>query len=291
MRYIAKPIPVSDYPFRVAEPNSIGLPDWQLNTSTGRKAMANTLATYPEKSKLTSSSWIAPGPPVNGSFESLVDSTMSTESEYSFEFKVTGSIKVPKIFQVNAAASYDISYSNEVKTTSSIGHDIELEINLSPEDAGYINNSHTLYLDLYLFSYQDSIKYWYWDSLPAPQQKPWYIAYIASSASKSISLLEPVGQGEMDAKRSLFTWKGEGLEEPSYTLVIGTSWPLSPANVVYSESTGDKTAASPVGLSLEPGKTYYWAVRGTDASGEIRWSDPRSFTTPTPSTQETDEIP
>lgn len=29
-----------------------------------------------------------------------------------------------------------------------------------------------------------------------------------------------------------------------------------------------------------PGKTYYWAVRGTDSSGQVVWSDPRSFSLP-----------
>ena len=280
MRYIAMPVHVSGYPFRIAEPNSAGLPDWQLNTGTGRKAITNTLNTFPSKSKLTSSSWIAPGPPVNGSFESLVDTTMSSESEYSFDFKVTATVKVPKVFQLNTSASYNISYSNEVTTTSSIGHDIEVAIKLSAEDAGYIHNSHNLFLDVYLFSALDSIHYWYWDSLAAPQQKPWYIAYVVSSANKSILLASPGNNEHLIMQGSLFSWKAENMEKPSYTLVIGTSWPLSAANVVYSEVTGDRTATTPSGLSLQPGRTYYWAVRGTDDSGEIRWSSPRSFTVP-----------
>jgi len=59
--------------------------------------------------------------------------------------------------------------------------------------------------------------------------------------------------------------------------VIATSWPTSPANVVYFENMNGKTATLPFGFTPEPGKTYYWAVRGTDPSGQIVWSDPRSF--------------
>jgi len=286
MRYIAKPIPVLEYPFRIAEPNSVGLPDWKLNTSTGRKAMANTLASYPEKSKLTSSSWLAPGPPVNGSFESLVDTTVSTEGECSFDFEVSAEVKVPKIFEIKGSVSYNISYSNEVTSTSTIGNDIELEINLSPEDANYINNAHSLYLDLYLFSNQDNIPYWYWDSLPAPQQKPWYIAYVVASATKTILLKTPANKETFDRDRTLFSWGAEDMPDPTFSLVIATSWPASPANVVYSESTGAETAASPFGFAPEPGKTYYWAVRGTDPSGEIVWSSPRSFSVPDTATME-----
>jgi hypothetical protein len=280
MRYIAKPIPVSEFPFRIAEANSEGLPDWKLNTSTGRKAMANTLASYPEKSKLTSSSWLAPGPPVNGSFESLVDTTVTTEGACSFDFRVSADVKVPKIFEIKGSVNYNISYSNEVSTSSTIGNDIELEINLSAEDAHYINNSHSLYLDLYLFSNLDGIPYWYWDSLPAPQQEPWYIAYVVASSTKQIMLHTPGNHDTYKKDGTLFNWSAEDMADATYRLVISTSWPASPANVVYSESAGYETSASPVSFIPKPGKTYYWAVRGTDPSGEIVWSSPRSFSLP-----------
>ncbi len=289
MRYIAKPIPVSEYPFRVAEPNGTGLTDWKLGTSYGRRAMTNTLNMYPEKSKLTSSSWLAPGPPVNGSFESLVDTTVTTEGECSFEFKVTAEVKVPKIFEIKGSISYNISYSNEVSTSSTIGNDIELEINLSPEDANYINNPHSLYLDLYLFSNQDGIPYWYWDSLPSPDQQPWYIAYVVASATKQILLNTPGDHDAYDQAGTLFNWRAEDMADATFHLVIATSWPASPANVVYSESTGTETSATPFGFLPEPGKTYYWAVRGTDPSGAIVWSSPRSFMIPGEEIQEDPE--
>jgi hypothetical protein len=280
MKYIKKSAPVSGYPFRVADPNGTELYNWRLNLNDGRKGITQTLNLYTFLSKLTSSTWNWPGTAVNGSFESLVDTTQTNESEYSFDFKVSGGVQVSKVFKLNVSTGYNISYSNETKTESTFGKDIKLNINLTSYDQPYINNKNSLYIDLYLFKASDSIPYWYWDSIPASQQKPWYIAYVISSASKKISLLSPDDHYNLQRGESIFNWTAENMESATFNLVIASSWPATPRNVVYSEQTDGRTSASPAGFVPQPGKTYYWAVRGSDPSGEVIWSDPRSFTIP-----------
>lgn len=288
--YVSKGIPISEIPFRVAEPNGIGLRDWTIDSviygRRGRTQIEHTLFDNPFLSKLTSSTWTSTGGSINGSFESLADTSQSSGSECKFGIEVSAGMKIPKVFQMEASFGYNVSYSNEVKTTSSFGTDIKLNINLSHADQPYIHNKNALFIDLYLFKPSDSIDYWFYDSLPVTNQKPWYIAYVVSGVSKSISLLTPGDKFSMQKPAPLFSWTSDNMEEASYTLVIATSWPITPKTVVYSESTGERQSTGLFGWSPEAGKTYYWAVRGVDAAGTVVWSDPRTLIAPENSQEE-----
>ena len=282
--YISKGIPISGSPFRVADPDGIGLRDWTTDSviygKRGRTQIEHTLFNNPFLSKLTSSSWTANGGAINGSFESLADTSQSSESECTFGIEVTAGMKIPKIFQMELSFGYDVAYSNEVKTTSSFGHDIKMNINLSHADQAYINNKNALMIDLYLFKPSDSIHYWFYDSLPVTTQKPWYIAYVISGADKKINLLTPDDKFSLQGPVSMFSWTAENMTGVKYTFVISESWPATPKNVVYSESTGERTSAGLSTWSPVAGRTYYWAVRGVDAEGAVVWSDPRRLFAP-----------
>ncbi len=282
--YISMGIPISGSPFRVTEPNGIGLRDWTTDSviygKRGRTQIEHTLFNNPFLSKLTSSSWTANGGAINGSFESLADTSQSSESECKFGVEVTAGMKIPKIFQMELSFGYDVAYSNEVKTTSSFGHDIKMNINLSHADQAYIYNKNALLIDLYLFKPSDSIHYWFYDSLPVTTQRPWYIAYVISGVSKKISLMTPDDKINLHGPVSQFSWISENMTGAKYTFVISKSWPVTPKNVVYSESTGERTSAGLSTWSPEAGRTYYWAVRGVDSDGAVVWSDPRRLIAP-----------
>jgi len=282
---INQAIPLQDFPFRVGEPNGTGLRDWTTDSvpynKRGRKQIAQVLTDYPFYSKITGSTWNRYGPANNGSFESMVDTTVSNECENSFDLEVTAGVKVPKVFKLEFSFGYKVSYSNEVKTTSSFGHDIKLGINLSAYDVDYINNKDNLFIDLYMFRAADSIPYWYWDSIPVADQKPWYIAYLVTAANKQIRLISPEDQCRIRGSELLFTWESENTDESTnFTFIISDSWPVTPHSVIFSGSTGNITGINPGSFVPLPGKTYYWAVRGTDSSGQVVWSDPRSFSLP-----------
>ncbi len=275
--------PIQGNPFRIEEPNGIRLRDWTIDSVSyghrGRYEIFKVLTNYSTLSRLTHASWVHGEEPINGSFEKVTDSTYLSESENTFKIRTSAGISVPKIFQMKSSVGYDISYTTEVRHTVKFGSEIQLKLNINQSVAPYLHNPQSLNMDLYLFSPEDGIDYWYWDSIPNTSQRPWYIAYVVKGASKSIALQAPPDHYVLEGRMPEFYWQTEGMDkDASCSMFIASGWPISPGNVLYEETTGGRTASFVSGFVPEPGKTYYWAVRGVDGPGEITWSDPRTFT-------------
>jgi len=273
INYITQSKPISGFPFRVADPNDYMLKYWTTDSviygKAGRKEIGQLLFDYPAYSRLTNSNWTSPWDANNGTFEEMTDTTITNETENKFSLEVEAGMKIPEVFKLKATAGYEITYSSEVKSTSSFGHEIKLAINLTPEMTNYIYNKKNLSIDLYLLKKTDSISFWYWDSIPNPSQKPWYIAYVVTDASKKVKLVSPENNGILKPNELLFNWQTENMEESFSVLYISKSWPVTPNSIVYEENAGGVTVAVPVKFKPEKGVSYVWAVRVIDQSGSV----------------------
>ena len=269
-------VPLSDFPFRVNDPNGPNLSSWNLDNRT----MLNQAVTSHPISNLGSATWYAPSQPVNISFEQAENTKTTSETSSSFDVKVSGSVKVPKVFKMDVELGYEVKYSAEVSSECEMGKEATLQINDYMSDLTGGLNMTKMSVDLYWLTPQDGVNYWYWDSLPVPGQRPWYIAYVAYQPMVSIELLSPPDSSKVWNGEGIFTWTTGDSFDSNFEFYISASWPVRPASVIYSELTGHGTLATPYGFSPVPGKTYYWAVRGTDAYGHIVWSRPRTFRIP-----------
>jgi hypothetical protein len=108
-------------------------------------------------------------------------------------------------------------------------------------------------------------------------QKPWYIAYIVSNLQTRLLQLSPAPAEILRNSDLLFNWQPEDGELADYELFISTDPTAGPGSTIYRLACKDKTMISPADFHPEPGKIYYWAVRGIAPNGEIVWSDSRSF--------------
>jgi hypothetical protein len=75
----------------------------------------------------------------------------------------------------------------------------------------------------------------------------------------------------------LFSWRADEGELSDYRFFISSDPHVGPATILYKLSCGDLTAVSPEDFTAEPGKTYYWAVRGMAPNREAVWSESRAF--------------
>jgi hypothetical protein len=86
-------------------------------------------------------------------------------------------------------------------------------------------------------------------------------------------LISPENEKLVDSLHPTFRWLSIG-GATRYQVVWGEDPTLSVSNTLQSIAT---EATVPLESPLQPGKTYYWRVRGGNASGWSPWSETYSF--------------
>lgn len=136
--------------------------------------------------------WDASGTDATSSF-SETDVESSTESEsQSLEITVGTNIGNSKVFSVNLEAGTSLTFSNEIARDFSVSSGYKLYTDKALEGTlitdEYISLTERVQLSCYLFNDSDE-DYWYYDILnnsigesypEFKEQKPWYLAYVAS---------------------------------------------------------------------------------------------------------------
>jgi hypothetical protein len=183
-------------------------------------------------------------------------------------------ISVPVVFKRNVSASYQVNYSMETTTETEMDKGVSVSLEtLTSKSLG--PNLSSLKIDVYWLKPENNPNWWFYDSLNG--QRPWYIAYNVVYFQETLSLLSPGNSQELDNQDLVFSWKAENGELNNYTFFISTASVISPENTVFKQPVGDLTVFAPAGFKPDTGKTYYWAVRGTNKNGNMVWSERRSF--------------
>jgi len=277
---IAEKRKLSGFPFYVENPNAPDLADWTAHKRTAISSSVNSLGLNP----ILNLSWTDGSHGSKGTYAISGDSVSTYESGTSYEAKICVTAKIPEIFKANISAGKEVTYTNETSVKTKFGQEIEASLsNLTAKSKGL--NIEELNISTFWFRHEDGVKWWFYDSLG--DQRPWYIAYIVDNVEKgAIIPLAPFDGQELKSSEMLFAWKAKGCEPEQYTFYITNIGRVTPSAVVYRQSTGKSATISVSDFKPEPGKTYYWTVRGT--TGEHgTWSRPRAFTVPAKDTATT----
>lgn len=103
-------------------------------------------------------------------------------------------------------------------------------------------------------------------SVPAPPSQP------ARPIGRAI-LISPENEKWVDSLHPTFRWLSVG-GATRYEIIWGEDPTLTTHHTLQSIAT---EATVPLESPLQPGKTYYWRVRGGNASGWSPWSEVHSF--------------
>ena len=261
---------IGSFPWLINHPNDPSLNEWKAGS---RVAMYNDISGY-GLSPLQAIGWTSPNPGQHYSFSETNTTTSSVESTCSYSWGINTSVAIPEVFKISGSYDQDISYSTENKYETEFGNEVEVSLtNLNDKVFG-VNIS---YYDMSIFWFKPNVAdWWYLDSVNG--QKPWYIAYIVGTTHAKIKQIAPGPGTELKNNELLFSWKTEDGEVfDDYTIVVSTESQSGPGSTVYSASCGKMTYAGIRNLNADPGKTYYWAVKGKTADGEIVWSEFRAF--------------
>ena len=262
---------ISEFPFKINEPNDPSLNDWKAGH---RVAMHNDISGF-GVSPLQSIGWTNPNAGQVFTFSQTNTSTSSVEKSNSYNWGISASVKIPAVFKITGSYDQDITYSTENTYETEFGTEVEVSLKQLTDKVYGINLS---YYDMSIFWFKPNVApWWYLDSLNG--QKPWYIAYLVGTSHAKITQLSPDNGSSLNIPESLFNWEAE--EEgvlDDYTFYISTEPQAGPGSTVYSASCGKQTYAGIKNFTAEPGKTYYWSVRGITRDGDAVWSESRAFT-------------
>jgi hypothetical protein len=210
--------------------------------------------------------------------QTTVEDKTSDSQTNSWEFEVEASAgkRIPKVCTIEAKLStgYSGSLMNETTTTSEYGHRISASLKKLHFTSQGINLT-GLHANAFLFNPQVNPNWTYLDSLNG--MKPFYLAWIVTSASESLLLQSPPEGELVDNEGILFTWRPEDGNLHDYELVIATSSNISDVNTVYRKKTNDLTQLAVNNFIAQPGVTYYWGVKGINVDGVMIYSPIRSF--------------
>ncbi len=261
-------IEISQFPFGINEPNAQDLHDWTIEnrSSLYYSAISNDL-------QVLNTSWTAPTPGGNLSLSETTTQTSSVETTNTYQWGIGATAKVPDVFKLSASVDQDISYSTENVYETEFGTELEVSLkNLITKSDGINISSYNV--SVYWFKPNEG-DWWYLDSLDG--QSPWYIAYTVGEALPELELLSPGPGTRIRSQEMLFSWRYMQGELHDYKFFIADAPLISPASTLYRQVCGDKSTANPADFIPEPGKTYYWAVRGMTYKGEAVWSESRAF--------------
>lgn len=268
-----KNIEISDFPFEINEPNAISLEDWTIDHRTALYSSALNYDLQP-----LTFSWTAPTPGDLLALSETTTQTSSVETSSAYNLSMGVSVKVPEVFKVNEEIDQEITYSTENVFETEFGTELEVSLkNLITKSDGI--NISTYNVSVYWFKPNDG-DWWYFDSLAG--QKPWYIAYTVGETMPELELLSPSPGTRIISQEMSFSWKCTEGELHDYKFFIADAPLISPASTLYKQVCGDKSTANPEDFTPEPGKTYYWAVRGMTDKGEAVWSESRAFSLGSP---------
>jgi len=270
------PVLLSSYPFHVNEPNARNMKEW--SEYEGRYAMHKEAADnglFP----VLHLDWTNFSNGSTMSVQTSIESKTSDSQTNSWDFEVEagGGLRVPKVCRIETQLStgYSGSLMNETTTTSEYGRRITASLKPLHFTSQGVNLS-SLHMNLYLFSPETNANWSYFDSLNG--QKPFYLAWEVTSASESLALESPADGDQLGEEDLLFSWQSEGGELHDYVLVISSSPPIADVNTIYRKPMGTSTDLVAGDFHPGPGMTYYWAVKGYNAAGDLVYSPVRSFT-------------
>lgn len=267
-------IPLSGYPFYVENPNDPSMSQWMR---PARDVVYNNATAYGLDPM--NINWNTLNGGDADELDVSVDHTSGFESSKTYEatatFGVTG--KVPKVFEleITGTGTYEVNYTTE----ASVSTEFEQNITASLEELGSTEDG--LFLDelkisIFWFRPETYSDWWFYERLNG--EKPWYMAYVVTTATESLNLLAPGNPAVLDDSELLFSWQAENGELNDYTFYISRSPNIARDNVLFQASAGNETQISVRNFLPEQGKTYYWAVRGFNSKGEMVWSPKWTFT-------------
>ena len=270
------PVPISNSPFNIAEPNAPGMEDWDMDH--GRSFLldqANSWGLLP----VINLSWGGHG---NGNGMNIQTSTEAKQSDSQtkdWEFEVHGGYTetIPKVCKLESTLSADYKgrLMSETASTADYGHKIFATLErLSVKERGL--NIGKLSISGYLFTNDVNPNWWFYDSLN--HEKPFYLAWVVTSVQQSLIQLTPSNGSKISTNNLLFTWRPDHGTLEDYELVISKSTPIANPNIIYRKKAGDATEVSTADFKPEPGTTYYWSVKAHDLDGNAVYATISSFT-------------
>lgn len=266
-------VPLEDDPFYVGNPNDPSMSEWKR---PARDVIYNNAVAYGLQPM--NINWNTLNGGDSDDLDVSVDHSSGFESTNTYEatatFGVTG--KVPKVFEleVTGTGSYEVNYSTE----ASVSTEFEQNITASLEELGSTEDGlflEELKISIFWFRPETYSDWWFFQDLAG--QKPWYMAYVVTTANEALDLVAPSDASEMEPSELMFSWQAENGELGNYTFYISSSPVIARDNTLYQAFTGDITRISVTDFKPEPGITYYWAVRGFNKDGEMVWSSKRTF--------------
>jgi hypothetical protein len=271
MKLQTENVPVSDFPFLIDQPNEEQMTDW---TEESRYMMVNS-AFYAGVKPVFTLTYTSPNPGDALDFSKVNTSVSSVETSNKYEIENSAGIGIPKVFQLTGSMGGKISYTSEISYQTSVGTEVEVSLeNLdNAEMFGILNPKYDV--DLYWFKPNVS-HWWYIDSLDG--QQPWYFGYVVSIGQIRIILESPLDEINLKPSDLVFSWSTENGDVSDFELFISTEAMTGPGSTVYQLPCAGRMMASPLDFKPEPGRTYFWSVRGITENGEVRWSRSRSFT-------------
>jgi hypothetical protein len=268
---INKQTPLDDFPFMVNNPNEDSLSDW---TAASRGDMSSA-ALNNGLSPIITATWTSGNIGQGGTYNIENNASESYEQTTEYEANVSVGVGVPAIFKTNVSGGYKVSYSSETTVTNKFGTEIEIDMSkLKSHNSG--PNVEFLNLSAYWFKNSDNPNWWFYDSLG--DQRPWYIGYIVNGVIPVIKLISPQNKALTVEQDLFFTWETERGHLDDLKLVISSSSPIMNSNIIYEESIKNGNGLMLSGFKPEPGKTYYWAVKGMTDEQQLVWSEIFSFT-------------
>jgi len=272
---IKHPIPISQPPFNIAEPNANSMEDWYFDK--GREFLIEQAGEY-DLDPVLSLSWEDGGPGGYGTIETSEEQKQSDSQTNSWDFEVEAGYteKIPDVclIDIKVSAGYSGSLMSETSTVSEFGKKIFASLEqLSAQSFGV--NIGKLSMDLYLFTNDVNPNWWFYEGLN--HQKPFYLAWVVTKATQSLIPVSPANGKQINPNDLLFSWRPDHGTLGEYELVIAKSTPIAITSIIYRKKTGNATEASVADFIPEPGKTYYWSVRARDEEGNLIHSPMSSF--------------
>jgi hypothetical protein len=93
-----------------------------------------------------------------------------------------------------------------------------------------------------------------------------------ADVAPSIRVLSPTDENIIAGHPILFAWTGQ-MGRPLYRLTVTDG----SGRAVWSQDTNDTTITLPAGVSLAPGRTYFWYVDALDSAGRSLTTGSRRF--------------
>jgi hypothetical protein len=113
-----------------------------------------------------------------------------------------------------------------------------------------------------------------WASAPrVPEENVRGIDDAPTLSSPALRALEPADRATIPRGHVVFVWSGQA-PGTIYRLTVTSE----AGEAVWLRETSDSSLTLPAGISLQPGRTYFWYVDALDTAGQSITSGTRRFT-------------